>query len=267
MRRLSSATLLFAASAFTAHAGLVALFNFDNPANTFEDSSGNGNHITGNAGTDPIWGAGTGFNGTGAFDFSGDRLIAPVDVNPTTMPQMTWGAWVRTDTLTSGLYKVLGHDNGAWDRTLGLDNRAPNGDFRFSAFTGNDPINASGPVEGTPGPLNTTDWAFIAAAHDQVGQTITFYIDLNALTTTDAVLSFTEPAGFGAGFNTFAIGGIRPDNANESWDGAIDNVFVYDEFLDLAAITAIRDAAIPEPSGFILTGLGGLLILLRRKRE
>ena len=36
------------------------------------DSSGAGNHITGTAGTNPVWGAATGFNGTGAYDYSAD---------------------------------------------------------------------------------------------------------------------------------------------------------------------------------------------------
>src|SRR6187200_2034278 len=114
----------------SSRADLVAYFDFDNAANPYLDASGNGHHISGNAGTNPVWGAATGFNNTGAYDFSGDRLIVPVDINPAALPRMTWGAWVRTDTLTSSLYKALGHDNGNWDRTLGLDNRNPGGAFR-----------------------------------------------------------------------------------------------------------------------------------------
>src|SRR4026207_95184 len=78
----------------SARADLVAYFDFDNAANPYLDASGNGRHITGNAGTNPVWGAATGFNNTGAYDFSGDRLIVPVNINPTALPRMTWGAWV-----------------------------------------------------------------------------------------------------------------------------------------------------------------------------
>ncbi|MFN0125062.1 MAG: CotH kinase family protein [Verrucomicrobiales bacterium] len=239
---------------FPARADLIAYFDFDNQANPHADVSGNGNHITGNAGTNPVWGATTGFDNSGAYDFSGDRLIVPVDINPVAMPRMTWGAWVRTDTLSSGLYKVLGHDNGNWDRTLGLDHRNPNGSFRYTSFVGDDPVNASGPVEGTPAPLSTAAWTFIAASYDQVEKQATMYVDLDASTTADALVAVTEPAGFGTGWNTFAIGAIRPDINAEPWDGAIDNVFLYNEVLSSAAVTALRNAGgvrqLPKISSF-----------------
>jgi hypothetical protein len=199
------------------------------------DSSGNNRDLTGTAGTNPVWGADSGFDGTGAYDFSNDRLIAPIDVNPGVMNKMTWGGWVRTDDLSAGLRKIMGHDNGGWDRTIGLDNRS--GSFRYTTFTG-----IGRPVVGSPGPANTTDWTFVAAAHDQSAGTVTFYVDLDASTTDEPLQSFTEPATFGSGWGTFAIGGLRPDSASEAWDGAIDNIFIYDEFLDLAAVTELRDA-------------------------
>jgi len=225
-----------------ARADLIAYFDFDNAANPNLDASGQGNHISGNAGTNPVWGATTGFNGTGAYDFSGDRLIVPVDINPTVLPRMTWGAWVRTDTLTSNLYKVLGHDNGSWDRTLGLDNRNPNGTFRYATFIGNDPVNTNGLITGTPGPASTAQWSFIAASYDQAAKQVTMYVDQNAATTADPLVAVTTAGAFGAGWNTFAIGAIRPDINSEPWDGAIDNVFLYNEVLSAAAVTALRDA-------------------------
>jgi hypothetical protein len=153
-----------------ARAGLIGLYTFDDPANPLKDTSGANNNLTGTAGTDPVWSATTGFNGTGSYTFTSDRLVAPININASVMPKMTWGAWVRTNTLTSGLYKVLGQDNGAWDRTIGLDNRNPGAGpvFRYTTFVGDDAVNNSGPLEGTPGPVNTTDWTFIAASYDQV---------------------------------------------------------------------------------------------------
>jgi hypothetical protein len=256
--------LLTGLSPFSARASLVAYYNFNNPAAPFTDSSGNGNNITGTAGTAPVYGSAIGFGGTGAYDFSAGRLIAPVNVNPGVMPAMTWGAWVRTDSLVSGLRKVLGHDDGAWDRTLGLDNRNPS-ILRYTAFTGT--ANNSGPVEGTPSPVSTTDWSFIAASHSEALQTITFYIDLDASTTADPLFSITELAGFGSGFSTFAIGDIRPDVTSEPWDGAIDNVFVFNEALNAAQLTAFRNAGgVPEPSTTML-GVPCLLVLFSRRRR
>ncbi len=230
----------------SARAGLIGLYTFDDSVNPLSDSSGAGNHITGTAGTNPVWGAATGVNSTGAYDYSADRLIVPININPGTLPEMTWGAWVRTNTLTSNLYKAMGHDDGAWDRTIGLDNRNP-AIFRYTTFTGTS--NGSGPLEGTPGPANTTGWTFIAASYDQVAQTTTMYVDVTAATTADPLVAITELAGFGNGATTFAIGGISPNNAGEAWAGAIDQVFIYNEVLTPAKVTAIRDLGIPELLG------------------
>ncbi|HWB03491.1 MAG TPA: LamG-like jellyroll fold domain-containing protein [Verrucomicrobiales bacterium] len=231
-----------------ARAGLVGLYTFDDTANKLNDSSGAGNHLTIPVGVDPVWGATTGFNNSGAYDFSNDRLVAPININVGAMPQMTWGAWVRTDSTVSGLRKVMGHDNGAWDRTIGLDNRNP-AIFRYTTFVGDDPVNNSGPLEGTPGPTSNTEWAFIAASYDQTAKTVTMYVDLTASTSADALVAVTEPGGFGPGEATFSIGTISPINNNEAWDGAIDQVFIYNEVLTPAKVAAIRKRGIPELLG------------------
>ncbi len=44
------------------------------------------------------------------------RLVAPININPASLPQLTMGAWVKTASLNSGLRKVIGHDDGGWDR-------------------------------------------------------------------------------------------------------------------------------------------------------
>jgi hypothetical protein len=236
---------------------LTAFYSFDDPAAPLRDDSGNGHDITDMGGTNPVWGAATGLGGTGAYDFSQDKLIVPLDVNVGAMPQMSWGAWVRTDTLTTGLYKVLGHDDGAWDRVIGLDNRNP-GAFRYTTFTGD--ANNSGPLENTPGPVNTTDWTFLAATYDQPAQNVTMYIDLDAGTTADPLVTVSEFAGYGIGFPTFAIGSIRPDNpgvaGSEFWDGAIDNVFVYSGILSDEEVKTLRDlgkAAALGADNFVVT--------------
>jgi hypothetical protein len=240
---------LLALFAPRAQAGLIGLYAFDDQANPLKDTSGANNHLSGTAGTTPVWGATSGFNSSGAYIFKGGRLLVPIDINVGVMPKMTWGAWVRTDSTTSGLRKVMGHDNGAWDRTIGLDNRAPDGSFRYTTFVGDDPVNGSGPLEGTPGPTTITEWAFIAASYDQVAKTVTMYVDLNAATSADPLVTVTEPGGFGPGETTFAIGGISPANAGEAWDGAIDQAFIYNEVLTASKVAAIRRRGIPELLG------------------
>ena len=56
-------------------------------------------------------------------------------------------------------------------------------------------------------------------------------------------MKVTEPARWNNGQDTFAIGGLRPDNTTELWDGAIDNVFIYEGILTDEEMKDLRDRA------------------------
>ena len=225
---------LLAILRYSASGELIALYSFDDAENPGADSSGQGNDISGTVGAAPTWGSDIGFNDTGAYDFAGGTLTAPVDINAGVIPDMTWGAWVRTNNTSPGLRKIMGHDNGGWDRTIGLDSR--NGQFRYTSFTG-----FGRPVVGDlPGPESTEDWTFIAASYDSAAGTVSVYVDLDASSVADALVAVTETARWNNGQGSFAIGGLRPDNTAELWDGAIDNVFVYNEALSEEEIDALR---------------------------
>ena len=225
---------LLAILKYSANGELIALYTFDDEGDPFADSSGQGNDISGTVGVEPTWGSDIGFDDTGAYDFSGGTLTVPIDINAGLIPDMTWGAWVRTDNTSPGLRKIMGHDNGGWDRTIGLDSR--NGQFRYTSFTG-----FGRPVVGDlPGPENTEDWTFIAASYDSAAGTVSVYVDLDASTADDELVAVTETARWNSGQGSFAIGGLRPDNTAELWDGAIDNVFVYNEALSEEEIDALR---------------------------
>ena len=237
MRKGFLLPLIFFAGAWvhSAQAELIAFYTFDDEGDPFADSSGQGNDISGTVGVEPTWGSDIGFDDTGAYDFSGGTLTVPIDINAGLIPDMTWGAWVRTDNTSPGLRKIMGHDNGGWDRTIGLDSR--NGQFRYTSFTG-----FGRPVVGDlPGPENTEDWTFIAASYDSAAGTVSVYVDLDASTADDELVAVTETARWNSGQGSFAIGGLRPDNTAELWDGAIDNVFVYNEALSTEQITALRN--------------------------
>lgn len=69
--------------------------------------------------------------------------------------------------------------------------------------------------------------------------------------------------------NDLSIGINR--GGNLTWQGDYANIQVYDEALDNATITTILDAgsgvaSVPEPSAVSLLGLGGLALILRRKK-
>ncbi len=175
---------------YSANGELIALYTFDDADNPGADSSGQGNDISGTVGTAPTWASDIGFGGSGAYDFAGGTLTVPVDINASVMPDMTWGAWVRTDNTNPGLRKVMGHDNGGWDRTIGLDSR--NGQFRYTSFTG-----FGRPVVGDlPGPESTEDWTFLAASYDSADGSVTVYVDLDASTADDELVTVTENASY-----------------------------------------------------------------------
>ena len=239
MRKRWLLSLIFFAGALvhSAQAELIAFYTFNDAEAPFADSSGQGNDISGTVGAVPTWGSDVGFGDTGAYDFAGGTLTAPADINASAIPDMTWGAWVRTDNTNPGLRKIMGHDNGAWDRTLGLDNR--NGQFRYTSFTG-----FGRPVVGDlPGPANTEDWTFVAANYDSEDSTVSVYVDVDASSIDDDLVKVTEPTRWNTGQATFAIGGLRPDNTAELWDGAIDNVFVYEGILTDEEMKDLRDRA------------------------
>ncbi len=239
---------------------LVAFYHFDDPEKSLEDSSGNANTL--DPVSPPTYVPSGGFQG-GAYDFDGNqRFVADIDINIDQMPQLTVGAWVKPSNLTSGLKKVLGSDDGGWDRTIGLDNRED--DFRYTAFVGN-----QRPVVGTPGPENTEDWTFFAAVFDETTAEVTVYVDVNAGTTGDPLISVTEPTAFGAGPPQISIGSLRPDNNSEGWQGLLDNVFLYDAALTETQLAYLRNGGSPVILGvtgddpnldFDLTPLFGALV-------
>ena len=214
---------------------LLGFYTFDNLADPLADSSGQANDLTEPAddGAKPAYGEAAGVLG-GAYTYDGnDRLIAPININPAEEAELTIGAWVKTSSLEPGQRKVLGHDNGGWDRTIGLDSRE--GDFRYTSFTGEDR-----PVLGTPGPENTDAWTFLAVTYDQPSNEVTVFVDADVRSLDDDLVVVTEMSGFGPGLDTFAIGGLRPDDASEGWQGEIDNVFVARGILSVEQLDEIR---------------------------
>jgi len=261
----------FAASA-SARASLVAYYPF-NAANPLADLSGNGNTLIlpSSPSNQPTYSPTGGFTG-GAFQFNGNtRLIAPVNIDPLNaggMPNMTWGAWVNSNLVSPFLYKVLGQDNGNYDRVIGLDIRGTGG-FRFTAFRG--PL-GSGMIDNST-PYVANQWVFIAATYDQSLHQETLYVETNPYVG-GTIQSFTTTTAFDGGQFQFAIGDIRPDFQSEGFQGTIDNVFVYNQTLTATQIATVRDnngllpsSPVPEPSSLMLAAVGaGCAVVLKRRR-
>ena len=158
-------------------------------------------------------------------------MQTPLDINPTTAPQLTMGAWARvSDGISSGVRQILAHDNGGWDRGIGTDNRGDfdgggDGTFRWTGFTGSGPLGFTTPVAGTE-----DEWVFIAAVYDAAASSTTIYIDDEF---------FEGQAVHGYSWHNLTIA-ANPGFREEGWDGDIDNVFVFDQALSNAEIEAVR---------------------------
>jgi hypothetical protein len=162
---------------------------------------------------------------------------------------VTIGAWANADT-TGNLRTILSHDNGGFDRGLSVDNRGDGTGPRYSGFTG------SGVASAGPDPVPVDVWTFVSARYFS-GQLL---LDVG----TERV-SF--PADPGPGLDITTIG--KNPTFNEFFDGQIDNVFIFNEFLSDERIDEIRQrgaAAIPEPAGLSALLIGAALLVRRRAR-
>lgn len=236
-----------------ASAALLAYYPFNGNANDF---SGNGNNATVNGATLTADKFG---NTNRAYFFNGtsDYILGPVDINPATMPQMTVVAWARADN-GSPVRQVISHDNGGYDRSLGIDSRG--GGNGWSAFSG------SGDVLGFY-PVTTGEWVFLAAVYEQNAGTVTLYVNNNR---------YGEAGVLGPGFDTFRIG--SNPGYGEYFQGAIDEVRIYNHALSDSEISQLYNqflsrstTAVPTMTEWgmiifiVVAGLGSVYYLRRRR--
>src|SRR5271165_1542860 len=121
-----------------AKADLIALYQFNNPNNLGEDTSGHGNNATNFGATFSA----SGYQG-GAAQFNSNSLeylSAPVNISPQAHPELTIGAWVNTSALNPitgfSLGTIASSDDGDYDRTINVDTRGSGGKPAYSAFIG-----------------------------------------------------------------------------------------------------------------------------------
>ena len=254
--------LLIATSLFAAQplqASLIAFYTFEGNA---DDVSGNGNNGIVSGAIPTI----SGFEGS-AYQFDGlnDFIELSIDVNPSVLPQLTWGAWVNADA-NDGVRQVLSHDNGLFDRSLGMDFRAGGGSpSDWSSFTGSN-IDTSGGILSSGVDVTIGNWVFLAAVYDEVTATVHLHVDGLVVTALDSE--------FGSSHNALRIGSNPLSDGIEFFAGQIDNVFIYDEALSASRIEEIRAGGaeailvpVQEPISLalIVLGLAGLgFISVRR---
>lgn len=257
----SATALCLVLSSGTVSAGLIALYNFNGTTN---DVSGNNRNPV--AGT--ISGYTAGMQGqAGNFNGSTNRLQLPINVSPSLMHSLTMGVWVSALETTNRTGIMSADDNSPanYDRQIGIDNRRLLGSsgpalYSYSAFGGGSTgVLASGVAASSA-------FTFLAARYD--GNTVTLFVDGQSFTANDT--TDDDPIEY----PQLWIG--KNPSFDSSFQGALDNAFVFDEALSDAQIDAIRTGgesailavAVPEPATTgIAAGCMAVTFLRRRRRH
>ena len=240
------------AASLPVQAGLIGFYPFEG---NILDSSGMGNHGT----FGPIAPSLTasGYEGA-AYQFglggANTYLTVPININPSAMPALTMGAWVKVDD-ASPIRQVLSQDDGVYDRSLGIDWRGGGG---WATFKGD------GVLAGIPVTMGA--WTFVATAYDQDAQNVMLYVG-NA----NGAQTASGSGSLGSGW-AFTRIGMNP-TFTEYFRGTIDEVFFFNKALSGTELDAIRTCGVrpvPEPisSALFLFGAGAFgLKKFRRKKE
>jgi hypothetical protein len=186
--------------------GLIAYYPFNGNAND-ESNNGNTGTVHGAQLTKDRFGKD---NSAYMFNGESDYMSLPIDINPGKLTQLTMVAWVNPNN-DSPIRQVISHDDGGFDRSLGIDERG--GGAGWSAFMG------SGEVLGYH-PVTTGKWVLVAVVYNQADSTAKLYVN-------EAVYEGKGICGTG---HEYTYMGSNP-SYGEFFSGAIDDVRIFDRVL------------------------------------
>jgi hypothetical protein len=169
----------------------------------------------------------------GAMAFDGKSHIEiPLDINPAAQPQLSFSAWVRADEVNP-IRQVMSHDNGGYDRSLGIDHRG--GGTGWSSFTGSGEVLGRAEVE-------RGRWLFVAGVWDQEAKRSLLYVDGRV---------FEKSGECGAGWDKVSLG--RNPSYGEHFVGAMDDVRFHGAALTKDDLDRLRagqgEGGAPMPGG------------------
>lgn len=172
--------------------------------------------------------------GDAALAFSGSNSylkLKNLNINPSLLPTLTLGIWARyTGSNAQDSFQVISHDDGQYDRTLGLDKRT--GTWGWSAFTGSTENFIIGGA-----PVTVGDWVFLTVSYDQPNHRAVLYVNGS---------KFSEgTADSGPGFE-YTVLGANP-GYGENFTGDIDDFYVYNRVLSATEVQQIYTVTRSNP--------------------
>lgn len=189
-----------------------------------------------------------------------DQLTPTKSFSAGDVDALSMSAWFRlSETGPDNARQIIaGFQQSSFPRYLYLITREANGYLKFYLADGDDP---SQQIVASPyGSITDSDWHHVVMSWD--GSELRTYLDgANEQVFTNANVqgALFVPDGFFIG---------RDINGSNYFDGRIDDVVLFDYALNAVDVAALYQwATVPEPSAFILLGLGAIgLAVLRRRR-
>lgn len=168
-----------------------------------------------------------------AYRFSGEGsfLKLPININPGVYPALTVSVWARflpSSNPDGGVYQVVSHDNGGFDRSIGIDDRSSGG-FGWSSFAG------SAEVLGAR-PAITGAWVQLTTVYDQAASSARFFVNGQMVASSNsATLNEGEE---------FLLLGSNPAFV-EHFPGDIDDLRIYSRALSGDEVKTLYDRSKP----------------------
>lgn len=230
----------------SASAAMVANYTFDNTLDLGENTGSGSTTWNESSGATAVAGK---FGGAGAFDGGNTQF---------------WNSTFSTLGIDGASFSLSMHVKGTpadWTDFVSFGNAASGIVFFEQTGGGGAAVwgnGASGGLNLTGGPVvNDGGWHQLGVVAD--GATISFYVD--------GVLVSSQANTLTGTLDSFQIGARWAEGRNITAD--IDDVAIYDTALsagEMLHLSSNAAAAVPEPSAAALLGLGGLALILRRRK-